>query len=44
MDIIVRLLSWGQIGRNRFVLLLGVDFGKEDHPPGTVIKHPREER
>jgi hypothetical protein len=34
----------GQNGKESTCTAFGCRFGKEDHPPGTIIKHPRKER
>ncbi|PMD51482.1 uncharacterized protein K444DRAFT_543963 [Hyaloscypha bicolor E] len=37
-------VTLGTNGREPVCNAFGCKFGKEDHPPGTVIKHPRKER
>jgi hypothetical protein len=37
-------VSMGTGGKEPVCNAFGCRFGKEDHPPGTIIKHPRKER
>ncbi|KUJ21578.1 uncharacterized protein LY89DRAFT_378088 [Mollisia scopiformis] len=37
-------VSLGAGGKEPFCTAFGCRFAKEDHPPGTIIKHPRKER
>ncbi len=37
-------VSMGANGKEPVCTAFGCRFGKEDHPPGTIIKHPRKER